>query len=72
MTLNQKVAHIIRQRHGWELTPDEIGRMRQEALAKLRKYLSDKGHTPPESDHELMMLIRGAIRDIPPPEFTTE
>ena len=68
MTLNQKVAATIRARYGWEYTPDQIDEMRREAYAKLRKYLSDKGYTPPATDDELTKLLRSVIRDIPSPQ----
>ena len=62
MTLNQKVAATIRAKHGWEITPDQVDQLRKQAYAKIRKYLSDHGHTPPATDEELIKLIRQAIR----------
>jgi hypothetical protein len=54
----QKLARIVRQKHGYEMTPDECDNTLASALAAFRKGMKAKGWTLPDDDDQLRDLIR--------------
>jgi hypothetical protein len=61
MNIDQQVAKLLRDNHGWELTPKQVREERAKAYAKIRQHLKDRGHIPPESDSELREWIRQSM-----------
>ena len=56
----QKLARLVRQKHGLEMTPDECDETLTSAFASVRKAMAAKGWELPEDDDEFRALIREA------------
>lgn len=63
MTREQQVARILREKHGWELTPAQVRENLQRAYRNIRQMLKARGHQPPEDDEGLRQLIREALAE---------
>ena len=53
----QDVARMVRDRHGCEMTPDEVESVRKSAFAKLRAALRDQGLPVPDDDEAFFLLM---------------
>lgn len=58
---NRAVAQKLREK-GVEVTPDQVGSIRQDAFKHIRKALEAKGYAPPKDDAELLQLIAIALK----------
>lgn len=61
MLTAKQLAMAIRQDHGIEMTPDQAHKERRCAYASIRYSLRAKGYTVPDSDEELVELMRLAF-----------
>ena len=53
----QKLARIVRQDYGYEMTPDECEEKLAESLAMIRKGMAERGFTLPADDEQLRELM---------------
>jgi hypothetical protein len=55
---NQEVARIIRDKHGVEMTPDQVDETRRKAFATIRRAMRAKGYEMPDDDEGMLILMR--------------
>ncbi len=60
--LDRKVALDLHQK-GIELTPGQAREIGQSAFSKIREEMKKKGYDLPESDTELLLLLKKALED---------
>ena len=63
MNRGQRIAKIVRDKHGMELTPDQAEDALQKALNAIRANLKAKGWDVPDDNEELGKLLKAAVRE---------
>lgn len=57
---HNRIARNKLAEEGYEVTPDELVKVRKSAFAKIRKMMKDAGYPCPGSDEELFLMMKAA------------